>query len=278
MLPRAATDEIDHTALMDRVRDRIVDKRVLGLVKAFLKAGILTEDGISRDTDTGTPQGGILSPLLANIALSVLDDRFVKDWDHDMATTLQRRQRRKHGRPNYRLVRYADDFVVMIHGERVDAEALRDEIATVLATVGLRLSETKTTIAHIDEGFDFLGYRIQRHHKRGTNKHFVYTYPSKTSLSKVMATVKARCRMDRNEPLSELLRRLNPVLRGWTNYFRYGVSKATFGYLRRLHLGKGRQLVTPQTSPCPIGNGSDAATSPGGGRQRVTQRCSTPAA
>jgi RNA-directed DNA polymerase len=122
--------------------------------------------------------------------------------------------------------------VVVAHGERADAEALREETAAVLATVGLRLSETKTTIVHIDEGFDFLGWRIQRHRKRGTAKHFVYAYPAKASLRKVMATVKTLCRQGRNEPLSELLRRLNPVLRGWTNYFRHGVSKATFGYLR----------------------------------------------
>ena len=228
----ACFDEIDHTALMDRVRRRVGDKRVLGLVKAFLKAGVLSEDGIERDTDTGTPQGGILSPLLANIALSVLDDRFAEVWQSEMATTWQRKKRRNHGHPNYRLIRYADDFVVVIHGERSDAEALRQEVAAVLATVGLRLSVTKTTIVHVDEGFDFLGWRIQRHRKRGTAKHFVYTYPSKTSLGKVKAKVKTLSRQGRNEPLSELLHRLNPVLRGWTNYFRHGVSKATFGYLR----------------------------------------------
>jgi len=234
----ACFDEIDHTALLDRVRARIGDKAVLSLVKAFLKAGILSEDAIVRDTDTGTPQGGILSPLLANIALSVLDDHFVETWQHEMATVWQRKKRRNHGRPNYRLIRYADDFVVVIHGERADAEALRDDVAAVLAPAGLRLSETKTTIVHIDEGFDFLGYRIQRHRKRGTAKHFVYTYPSKTSLGKVMARVKTLCRQGRNEPLSELLRRLNPVLRGWTNYFRHGVSKATFGYLRSYTWGR----------------------------------------
>ncbi len=228
----ACFDEIDHPALMDRVRHRIGDKRVLGLVKAFLKAGVLSEDDILRDTDTGTPQGGILSPLLANIALSVLDDHFVEAWQSEMATVWQRKKRRQQGLANYRLVRYADDFVVVIHGERADAEALREEVAAVLAPAGLRLSETKTTIAHIDEGFDFLGYRIQRHRKRGTAKHFVYAYPSKTSLRKVMAEVKKLCRQGKHEPLCELLRRLNPVLRGWTNYFRHGVSKATFGYPR----------------------------------------------
>src|ERR1019366_6003278 len=100
------------------------------------------------------------------------------------------------------------------------------------APIGLHRSEAKTTIVHIDEGFDFLGFRIQRHRKRGTAKHFVYTYPSKTSLPKVLARVKPLCPQGRNEPLSSLLRRLNPVLRGWTTDFRHGVSKATFGYLR----------------------------------------------
>src|SRR5680860_673003 len=100
---KACFDEIDHTALMDRVRHRIGDKRVLGLVKAFLKAGVLSEDDILRDTDTGTPQGGILSPLLANIALSILDDHFVEVWQTEMATTPQRKKRRQQGRPNYRL-------------------------------------------------------------------------------------------------------------------------------------------------------------------------------
>ena len=78
---KACFDEIDHTALMGRVRRRVGDKRVLGLVKAFLKAGVLSEDGVFEDTITGTPQGGILSPLLANIALSVLDEHFVGAWE-----------------------------------------------------------------------------------------------------------------------------------------------------------------------------------------------------
>ncbi len=152
----ACFDRIDHTALMDRVRQRVEDKRVLRLIKAFLLAGILRAHGGLERSVTGTPQGGILSPLLANIALSVLDEHFERKWEA-LGPEWTRAKRRRQGVPAYRLVRYADDFVVMIHGERVDAEALRDEIATVLATVGLRLSETKTTIAHIDEGFDFLG-------------------------------------------------------------------------------------------------------------------------
>lgn len=105
----ACFDEIDHTALLDRVRRRVGDKRVLALVKAFLKAGILSEDGVERDTSTGTPQGGILSPLLANIALSVLDDHFVEAWAGFGHASSSRQWRRRKGLATYRLVRYADD-------------------------------------------------------------------------------------------------------------------------------------------------------------------------
>jgi RNA-directed DNA polymerase len=107
---KSCFDEIDHTALMGRVRRRIGDKRVLALVKAFLKAGILGEDQVARDTTTGTPQGGILSPLLANIALSVLDEHFMGQWEA-WGGQGGRAKRRRQGLANYRLVRYADDFV-----------------------------------------------------------------------------------------------------------------------------------------------------------------------
>ena len=225
---KACFDEIDHTALMDRVRDRIGDKRVLRLVKAFLKAGILTEEGAERDTSAGTPQGGILSPLLANIALSVLDD-FVAGQQVDR---VERAKRRRHGLANIRLVRYADDWVAMVSGTQAHAEALRDEVAAVLVPMGLRLSEEKTVVAHIDEGIDFLGWRIQRHVKKGTTKRYVYTYPSKKALKAICGKVRAVCRQDVNLPLTVLLHQLNPMVRGWTTYFRPGVSSVTFHYLR----------------------------------------------
>jgi RNA-directed DNA polymerase len=224
----ACFDEIDHTALMDRVRHRIGDKRVLSLVKAFLKAGILSEDDVERDNDTGTPQGGILSPLLANVALSVLDEHFDERWGDRVA----RAKRRRHGLANYRLVRYADDFVVMVSGTRAHAEALLDEVAGVLAPMGLRLSEEKTKIAHIDDGLDFLGWRIQRHQKRGGTKRYVYTYPAKKALASVVERVRTITRQGTNLSLSVLLLRLNPVLRGWTTYFRPGVSSRAFQHLR----------------------------------------------
>ena len=100
----------------------------------------------------------------------------------------------------------------MVAGTRDDALALREEAAQVLARAGLRLSEEKTLITHIDEGLDFLGWRIQRHRKRGTNQHYVYTYPSRKALRAAMAKVKTWCRqVDTNQPLDVLLARLNPL-------------------------------------------------------------------
>lgn len=227
----ACFDMIDHSALMGRVRQRIGDKRVLSLIKAFLRAGILSEDHVSRATITGTPQGGILSPLLANIALSVLDEHFTAKWEAS-GTSWQRAALRKRGGATCRLVRYADDLVVLVAGTREHAEALLVEVGEVLAPMGLRLSEAKTTVAHIDEGFDFLGFRIQRRHKKGEGgKRAVYTYPSKQALASVMDKVRKLSRRELHRSLADLLRRLNPVLRGWCNYFRHGVSKRTFGYL-----------------------------------------------
>jgi RNA-directed DNA polymerase len=226
-------DEISHSALMDRVRGRIADNRVLGLVKAFLIAGILSEDGAVRGSKTGTPQGGILSPCLANIALSALDDHFAEAWETMMAGDHDRRRRRRHGKPLYRLVRYADDFVVLVSGTEAQAEALKIEVATVLSTIGLRLSEEKTGVCHINEGFDFLGFRIQRKRKRGSDKVFVYSWPSKKALASIMAKIKTITKQGTNQPLSILLRQINAALRGWTVYFRHGCSKQTFNYLNR---------------------------------------------
>jgi RNA-directed DNA polymerase len=227
----ACFDEISHSALLGRIRHRIGDKRVLGLVKAFLAAGILAEDGVSRDTITGTPQGGILSPCLANIALSVLDEHFTRKWE-ELGPEWTRAKHRKAGVPTCRLVRYADDFVVMVKGTREHAEALWAETSRVLAPVGLRLSEEKTRVCHIDEGFDFLGVRIQRRSRRGrTGKRAVYTYPSKKALASVIHKVRSLTRRQKHRTLGDLLHAINRVLRGWCNYFRHGVSAQTFSYL-----------------------------------------------
>ena len=227
----ACFDQIDHSALMDRVRHRIGDKRVLGWVTAFLKAGVLSEEGLNRETITGTPQGGILSPLLANIALSVLDEHFAAKWAA-LGPSWTRAKRRRAGQPVMKLVRYADDFVVLLHGQRADADALWDEVAAVLAPMGLRLSVAKTRVCHIDEGFDFLGWRIRRRAWRSrTGQTAIYTYPAKKALASIVDKVRTLTRRATHRTLADLLRRINPVLRGWCTYFRHGVSSRTFGYV-----------------------------------------------
>src|SRR5216683_1718244 len=229
----AAFDNVSHPAVMDRVRARVKDKRVLALVKAFLKAGVLTELGEHRDTLTGTPQGGILSPLIFNIAMSALDEQLHGPWKADgaMSTENSRAARRRKGLPNYRIVRYADDFAVLVHGGEQDTAALREEIAAILATLGLRLSESKTRVVHMSEGFSFLGFRIQWRRKRGTGKWYVYTFIDDRPVRSVKAKIRALTRRTSQLDLGYVLTRLSQVMHGWANYFRYAVAKNVFAML-----------------------------------------------
>ncbi|MFJ5036162.1 group II intron reverse transcriptase/maturase [Streptomyces sp. NPDC088560] len=229
----ACFDSIDHTALMDRVRERVKDKRVLRLVKAFLKAGVLTEDNNREDTLTGTPQGGILSPLLANIALSALDEHLTGPWEPggEMATSHLRRRRRSAGRPNWRIVRYADDLVVLVDGTHDDVEALREDIADVLQPLGLRLSEAKTQVVHMSDGFDFLGFRIQWRRKRGTDKWHVYTFIADRPIRQLKDKIRALTNRTSQQNPRDVLIRLNQIMRGWANYFKHAVCKAALSSL-----------------------------------------------
>ena len=166
---------------------------------------------------------------MSNIALTTLDEHFVRAWER-MGDQRQRAKRRRHGQPNYRITRYADDFVICVPGP-AGPEALIAETEQAIKPLGLTLSAEKTRVAHIDEGIDFLGWRIQRH--RGSNgRRYVYTYPSKRALASAKAKVKAITQTDHQQTLDQLIHRLNPVLRGWCAYFRAGVSSRTFNYLR----------------------------------------------
>jgi RNA-directed DNA polymerase len=229
----ACFDSISHTALMDRVRARVKDKRVLALVKSFLKAGVLTETRRHEDSLTGTPQGGILSPLLANIALSVLDEHVHGPWLEGgmMSTPGRRARRRVKGLPNWRIVRYADDFVILVHGTRDDAKTLHEEVANVLAALGLRLSPAKTQIVHMNESLDFLGFRIQWRRKRGTSKWYVYTFIADRPIRSLKDKVRAvTSRLSQQSP-QDVLIRLNQIMRGWANYFKHAVCKHILGAL-----------------------------------------------
>jgi RNA-directed DNA polymerase len=249
---KSCFDEIDHTSLMDRVRHRIGDKRVLGLVKAFLKAGILGEDQVERDTVTGTPQGGILSPLLANIALSVLDEHFMGAWA-SWGGTYERRRRRVKGQATYRLVRYADDFVVLVAGTRDHVEALREEVADVLRPMGLRLSEEKTVITHP--------------HRRGLRL-FGLSHPAEAQARRgeahrVHLPVQVRPGGGQGEGAGAHPRRHEPTARSPAAPAESGAAglgqllpaRRVQGHLRlpeRLQLAAGGQLAAPQTPPCQL--------------------------
>jgi RNA-directed DNA polymerase len=229
---KACFDTVDHQRLMELVGERVGDRKVLRLVRAFLRAGVMQEHGGFAATLMGTPQGGIASPLLANIYLSVLDRAFQAAWGTDMASPRRRSRRRHKGLATYRLVRYADDFVVLLKGTKEHAEALRDEITALVADeLAMTLSIEKTHITHIDAGFDFLGFRIKRV-PRQPGWSAVLTYPSKRALAAVMHKIKqATSRHTLGMRLADVLRKINPILRGWAAYFRHGVSSRTFSYL-----------------------------------------------
>ena len=259
----AAFDNLSHAAVMDRVRARVKDKRVLALVKAFLKAGVLTETGEREDSYTGTPQGGILSPLIFNVAMSALDEHLHRPWKPGgaMATSNQRARRRAGGLPNWRACRYADDFVVLVHGTRADTDALREEIAGVLAPLGLRLSPAKTRVLHMSEAFDFLGFRIQWKRKRGTSNWHVYTFIAGRPIRSLKAKIRALTNRTSQQDLRQVLIRLNQIMRGWANYFKHAVCKHTLGnlanfawwrvvsWLRTLHRWSWKDVRRAFTTP-----------------------------
>ena len=145
-----------------------------------------------------------------------------------MSTTSQRVVRRRKGLPSWRVVRYCDDFVVLVHGTRPDVEDLHEDIAGVLAPLGLRLSAATTRIVHMSEGFDFLGFRIQWRRKRGSNKWSVYTFIADRPSRSVKDKIRALTRRTSQQDLGTVLVRLNQIMHGWANYFRYAVAKHTF--------------------------------------------------
>jgi RNA-directed DNA polymerase len=217
--------------LMEQVRHRVTDKRVLALIRLFLAAGIMREQGSLAATPSGMPQGSSLSPLLSNIALSVLDRHFENAWTARRWHS-QRARDRANGLPSYRMIRFADDFVVLVRGTEAQAQAIKEQTAEFMAEqMRLTLSPEKTAITHVDDGFDLLGFRIKRAAWHG-KKRVAYTFPNKRALREVMHRIKTLTnRSTTNLSLDQLIHALNPILRGWANYHRHAASSRCFAYL-----------------------------------------------
>lgn len=232
---KACFDNVHHGVLMALVRQRITDRKVLALIKAFLGAGVMIESGRLAATPTGTPQGGIISPILANVYLTVLDRHFERIWVEQKRVTSGGHTyyawKWKKGHVVHRLVRYADDFVILVRGNRQQAEAIRDEAARVLRDeLKMELSVEKTLVTHVDDGFDFLGHHIRRMPYR--KRLIGWTFPSKKSVESIKRKIKNLTTSSTvNRTLTQVLQAINPVLRGWGNYFRFDASKNVLGYV-----------------------------------------------
>lgn len=199
-------DTIPHERLMALVEARIVDGNVLGLIRQSLKAGVLDELKGWQPTERGTPQGAVISPLLANLYLNPLD--------HEMA------------RRGWELVRYADDLVVLCQ-TREEADEVLAFLRQWTTDAGLTLHPTKTQIVHaLSDGFDFLGWHFRGHQK----------WPRKKSLQKLQEKLRPLTRRTNGRSLSAIIAQANPILRGWYGYFRESLPtglQRPDGWLRR---------------------------------------------
>lgn len=196
-------DTVQHELTIDLVNEEVADGRVLRLLRAFLKAGAMEELGVIRQ-EKGTPQGGVISPLLANIYLHPYDEVMMKE--------------------GYRMVRYADDVVILCRSRQEAESALKRTKEILEGRLGLKLSEKKTRLVHKKQSFEFLGYAFGCGYSD-------YKMPKDASVERFKDKIRLLTRRQQPRTMSQIVEIINPVIRGWRNYFKYGRSKKLFWQL-----------------------------------------------
>lgn len=193
-------DTINQEKLIDLVAEEIADGRVLRLIRSFLRSGVMEEGEIKEDTK-GTPQGGVISPLLANIYLHPYDEEMTQQ--------------------GYKIIRYADDIVVMCREKQEAEQALSRTREILEKHLGLKLNAEKTRIVHKSQSFEFLGYAFSYGYSD-------YKLPKPRAIEKFKDKIRRLTRRNQPKTMLQIVGELNPVIRGWRNYFKYGMSKKIF--------------------------------------------------
>lgn len=211
-------ENVDHQTLEQIMQSRIKDQQIRDLVWDFLRAGVM-EEGTFRHSMLGTPQGGIVSPLLANIYLNELDQ-----WTRQFTdrSTSERAKYRRNGEGNWIYVRYADDFLLFSNGKKPEVERMEDRLREYLnQELSLRLSPRKTEIVHVNDGFDFLGFHAKRRKSGSGGKRTQITIP-KEAIEDFKEKVQAATSYSHHEEaMRAKILALNAMIRGWGNYYRH---------------------------------------------------------